>query len=183
MTCVCFILGSNILLLFVQKYYFILPLCKALFWSDYCNVQGIFLVSIVKNLLFVQQAGLPGFAYEVEYCKIPKNKQQCHCIIMHIYFFGPQSPESLNTLNGAPCPGMITSAVFKAVCRLTCCTSGFSLSSLHESSSAQHSNRSPATRTCPTTVPLTRTLTSRPVWPGVGMMDTQWIIKISASVP
>lgn len=86
------------------------------------------------------------------------------------------SPESviqfLMTLNGSPCPGMMTSAVCSASWRLTSCTAVFILRFCQLSSSEQHSNKSPATRIVPAVVPLTWTLTSCPVWPGLGTTDT-----------
>lgn len=76
------------------------------------------------------------------------------------------------TLNGSPCPGMITSAMFSASCRLTSCTTMFILRSRQLSSSEQLSNKSPTTSTVPAEVPFTCTLTSCPVWPGLGTTDT-----------
>lgn len=75
------------------------------------------------------------------------------------------------TLNGGPCPGMITSDVRSASWRLTSCTAVFILRLRQLSSSEQHSNKSPATSTVPTEVPFTWTLTSCPVWPGLGTTD------------
>lgn len=77
----------------------------------------------------------------------------------------------LRTLKGGPCPGMMTSAVRSASWRLTSCTVVFILRSRQLSSSEQHSNKSPATTTVPTEVPFTWTLTSCPVWPGLGTTD------------
>lgn len=75
-------------------------------------------------------------------------------------------------LKGNPCPGMITSAVLSASCRWISCTAVFILSSRQLSSSEQLSNKSPATSSVPTEAPFNRTLTSCPVWPGVGTTHT-----------
>lgn len=82
------------------------------------------------------------------------------------------TPQFLRTLKGSPCPGMMTSAVCSAFCRLTSCTAVFTLRSRQLSSSVQHSNKSPATSTVPAEVPVTWTLTCCSVWPGLGTTHT-----------